>query len=238
MIRHVSDAQVEQAEEDEPSMDQVHKDGQADRAVWASDLLMSSQNLFGFSCAGHERDSKAWVADLRRFNGGEPVPDDFLPEVLWAGDRDDDRLERLPNLFQACGFLVVSDTLADILRGFALGASRLLPVKLLHGDRAKPYPGMHLILDLRERKEAFEPEHSRKYTPRFFPEQPFLGSAGVTTQDGDISVSAVALAGADIWHDPQLLKSLFLSDPLMASMKKAKVLSGVRTFRCPVVTIH
>ena len=64
-------------------MDQVHNDDHGvDCAVWASDLLMQRQNLFGFSCAGHERDSKAWVADLRRFDRGEPVPDDFLPDVL------------------------------------------------------------------------------------------------------------------------------------------------------------
>ena len=99
-------------------MGQVHRDCQrTERAVWASDLLLSTQNLFGFSCARKERDSKEWVANLSRFNRGEPVPDDFLPDVLWARDWDDDLLERLPHLFQACGFLVVSDTLANLLRG-------------------------------------------------------------------------------------------------------------------------
>ena len=207
----------------------------ADRAVWATDLLMSTQNLFGFSCAGHERD---WVADLCRFDRGEPVPDDFLPDVLWADDWDDDRLERLPHLFRACGFLIVSDTLAEVLREVDLGTSLLRPVRLLHSDRARPYPGTHLILDLRERKEAFEPEHSRKFTPRRYPDQPHWGSVSGKPQDGDISVSAAALAGADVWHDPRLLASLFFSDHLMAAMRKAKLLDGVRTFRCPVVTVQ
>ena len=48
--------------EAEPSMDQVHSDDDgADRAVWASNMLMHGQNLFGFSCAGYERDPKEFV---------------------------------------------------------------------------------------------------------------------------------------------------------------------------------
>jgi hypothetical protein len=57
-------------------MDQVHRnDDGADRAVWASNMLMQGQNLFGFSGAGYERDPKEFVANLRRMNRGEPVPD-------------------------------------------------------------------------------------------------------------------------------------------------------------------
>ena len=59
-------------------MEQVDKDTQgADRAVWASNMLMQGQNLFGFTCAGYERDPEEWVANLYRLEGGEPVPDDF-----------------------------------------------------------------------------------------------------------------------------------------------------------------
>ena len=48
-------------------MDQVHRnDDGADRAVWASNMLMQGQNLFGYSGAGYERDPKEFVANLRR----------------------------------------------------------------------------------------------------------------------------------------------------------------------------
>ena len=220
-------------------MDQDHNGAHgADRAVWASNMLMQGQNLFGFSCAAYEQVPEEFVANLRTMKRGECVPEGFPPEVMWANDPDDDRVERLPHLFQACGFLVVSDTLAEILRGVGLGASRLLPVSLLHRDRARPYPGTHLILDLREKKEAFEPEHSKQFNRPRYPEQTHLGAVVGRPQDGDISVSPAALAGADIWRDPRLLESLFFSDRLMTAMRKAKVLGGVRTFRCPVVTVH
>jgi hypothetical protein len=157
---------------------------------------------------------------------------------MWSDDAGDDRVKRLPHLFQASDFLVVSDVLAGVLRSFDLGASRLVPVTLLHRDRTTPYAGTHLVLNLRERKEAFEPEHSKKFDPPLYPDQKYLGAVVGKPEDGDISVSAAALAGADIWRDPRLLKSLFFSDRLMAAMRKAKVLGRVRTFRCPVVTVH
>ena len=209
--------------------------------VWASNMLMQGQNLFGFSWAEYERDPKGAVASLLRMERGEPVPDDVVPDVMWSDDADDDRVERLPHLLQASNFLVVSDTLADLLRRFDLGTSRLCPVTLLHRDRATPYTGTHFVLDLRERKEAFEPEHSKRFDRPLFPDLPshtFLGSVSGRPEDGDISVSTAALVGADIWRDPRLLASLFFSDRLMTVMKKAKVLGGVRTFRCPVVTVH
>lgn len=219
-------------------MDQVHTDGQgAERAVWASDMLMSTRNLFGFSCAGYERDPEQWVDNLRRIDSGEPVPDDFLPDVMWVDEADDDRVKRLPHLFRASNLLVVSETVADLLRGFDLGASRLAPVTLLHRNRTTAFSGTHLILDLRERKEAFEPKHSRRFTPPRYPDQTHLGSVSGKPEDGDISVSAAAHVGADIWRDPRLLKSLFFSDRLVTAMETAKVLGGVRTFRCPVVTV-
>ena len=223
-------------------MEQVDKDDQgADHAVWASNMLMQPQNLFGFSCAGYERDPEEWVANLRRMDRGEPVPADFIPDVMWSDDADDDRVQRLPHLSRASNFLVVSETLADVLRRFDLGASRLVPVTLLHRDRTTPYAGTYLILDLRERKEAFEPEYSKKFDRPLFPDLPshkFLGSVSGRPQDGDISVNSSALVGANIWRDPRLLKSMFFSGPLMTAMRKAKVLGGVWTFRCPVVTVH
>ncbi len=220
-------------------MDQIHKDGDgANRAVWASNMLMQGQNLFGFSCAGYERNPEEWVANIRRIDRGEPVPDNFMPDVMWADDPDDDRVERLPHFLRASNILVVSDVLADLLRRFDLGASRLAPVTLLHRDRATPFPGTHLILDVRERKEAFEPEHSKQFNRPRYPEQTHLGSVVGQPEDGDISVSAAALVGADVWRDLRLLKSLFFGDRLMTTMQQAKVLDGVWTFRCPVVTVH
>ena len=220
-------------------MKQVHKeDDGADRAVWASNMLMQGQNLFGFSCASRERDLEEWVANLHRISRGEPVPDDFLPDVMWADDPDDDRVERLPHLFQARNLLVVSETLAGLLRQADLGASRLVPVTLLHRDRTTPFAGTHLILDLREQKKAFEPEHSKQFNRPLYPDQKHLGAVVGRPQDGDISVNSSALMGGDIWRDPRLLNSLFFSDRLMAAMRKAKVLGGVWTFRCPVVPVH
>ncbi len=207
-------------------------------AVWASNMLMQGQNLFGFSWASRERDLKEWVSNLHRIERGEPVPDDVLPDVMWADDADDDRVERLPHLFRACNLLVVSETLAALLRRFDLGASRLVPVTLLHRDRTTPYAGTHFILDLRERKEAFEPEHSKRFNRPLLPGHTHLGAVIGRPQDADISVSAAALAGADVWRDPRLLESLFFSDRLMTAMRTAKVLGGVRTFRCPVVMVH
>jgi hypothetical protein len=89
----------------------------------------------------------------------------------------------------------------DVLTGFDLGASRFVPMQFLHGTRKTPWPGTHFFLYMRDRIPAFSPEHSRRYNPKRYKDQNHTGFTPFDVADGDISVSAEALAGQDMWQD-------------------------------------
>jgi hypothetical protein len=100
----------------------------------------------------------------------------------------------------------------DVLAPFDLGASRFVPVQLLHGDRKTPWPGTHFFLYMPDRIPAFSREHSRRYKPKLFENQNHTVTIPVDIADDDISLRADALTGQDIWQDRSLLWSLFFTD--------------------------
>lgn len=206
--------------------------------AWVAYYMPSdSDGLFGFDCAWSERDLKDYVVHLIRRDRGEPVPDDLVPEVMWASQIETDRRTVLPHIFQACSQLVVSEALANLLGGFDLGSSRLVPTRLLHRDRARPYEGRHLVLDVRARKTAVDVARSPRIRLNPNLGLPQVGSLGGAYL-GDIVLTPAALAGPDVWLDPQLLHAIFFSDRLVRAMQAEKMLRRKMVWRCPVAAEH
>ena len=54
-------------------------------------------------------------------------------------------------------------------------------------------------------------------------------------KDSDIAVSASALEGCDLWTDTALDGALFLSGPLEAALKVAKLTRNLRRAKCTIV---
>ena len=200
--------------------------------VWVSNFRVRSNNLYGFTCEAQERDINEFVSVMHRAVSGEAVPEGFPPDELWVNFEEDDQVARFPPFIRAGDLIVVSEKLADLLRGFDLAASRLRPVRLLHMDRTTPFPGTYFLLDLRETKRAFDPERSARWEPKMFEHQTHVGSMHGMPKDGDIAVRPSALEGADIWTDPDLLSSLFFSNRLLVALREAGMLKGVETYRC------
>ena len=61
-------------------------------AVWVSNLLMQMTKLFGFACTSTEGGPEAYLANIYHYDIGQPVPEGFLPDVMWTSDSADDRL--------------------------------------------------------------------------------------------------------------------------------------------------
>ncbi|MEM9795527.1 MAG: hypothetical protein AAF919_03500, partial [Pseudomonadota bacterium] len=163
---------------------------------------------------------------------------DVLPTEMWTVFEDDDRRKTLPHIFMAGGYLAVSEKLADILRQFDLGASRLTPVRLLHIDRKTPYPGEHFLFQIKVRKRGFEPDHSARWRPNKYEWNDWIGAPMLTQQDDDITVNPTIRAGADIWIDPDLDRALFLSDRLASAIRDAKLLGPLRLYRTPILKLN
>ncbi len=216
----------------------MKEDGKATKRnshVWLSRTLLNLDEAFGFSCQHFETAKDDFLDIIHRFKVGKDVADDELPQVMWCDNAQDDRKKRLPHLFKAGGFFMATQEAKDVLTGFDLGASRFVPVQLFHRDRKTPWPGTHYFLYMPDRIPAFSPEHSRRYKPKRFEDQSHTGTIPFDVADGDISVSADALTGQDMWQDTSLLWSLFFTDQVLAAIREAGLMGDMQIARCPVV---
>lgn len=69
-----------------------------------------------------------------------------------------------------------------------------------------------------------------------FPDHWPSGKARVgLPKDNEIAVARSALEKCDLWHDPGLFGAFFISGPLEAALKEARVTRTLRRHRCVVV---
>lgn len=169
------------------------------------------------------------TAKIKR--GEALTADEFPSEIFGAPDAKESDY-KLPDLFYAYGFWVVTKAAADVLRQFELGGGGLHPVKMFKKDRVTPIEGEFLCINFGNRKQGLLPEHSlglRKAAGSPQWRMPFV------TKDGDIALSSGVLTGPDIWIDPLARSSIFFSDGLGKALKKAKASKGFSLKKCRII---
>ena len=143
--------------------------------------------------------------------------------------------DRQPDIFRDGNFLIISAVFADVLSQFDLGKTCLYPVEVFEHDRETPVGGYYKLLALGERKRAFRPEHSDQTY------QKKLGKHDIWSylivENDTIAVDASALDGPDLWVDPRLIMTFFLSDRLAKALRAAKVARRLKLKSCKVVEI-
>jgi hypothetical protein len=108
--------------------------------VWHSDARNPMHTL-GFTCALAE-DWEAYLDHLQLYRRGEIAARPNLPDRMWIGrdaSRSSKALKTLPETFVADSYFVVSQNVAEVLQGFDLGTSSLVPVALFkkRGTRSR-----------------------------------------------------------------------------------------------------
>jgi hypothetical protein len=180
------------------------------------------------------QDSIAWG---EQNDAGEPLKAESFPAEIYGAPSATESDYRLPNIFHAGSFWVVSKAAANVLRQFDLGAGGLYPVKVFKKDRQTALGDEWFCINFGNRKETvIVPESST------FMREHYIRPGGVkgwvpkaTIEDGDIAVSKAACSGPDIWVDPQIGDAFFLSDALGTPLKKAKADKGFFLHKCRVL---
>lgn len=170
-------------------------------------------------------------ASRKKNDEGESLGPDCFPADIFGVPMAEEKDYKLPNLFFAGSFWVVSKAAADVLRQFDLGGGGLFPVRVLKKDRATSVDGEWFCISFGNRKSALLPEVSENISQRAQGRY----RVGYTLDDNDIAVSSIALAGPDIWIDSQMWDSLFLSEALGNALKKAKAEKGFFLKKCRVI---
>jgi len=173
--------------------------------------------------------------ELFLYARGEPLPRETLPEALYVFDRK--RFDRMGDLFAAEGVYVVQGKLAQVLSRFDLGRGGLIPITIFHDDKATPVAGQFFFWTFGQ-KNAFLPQESPKISPAGFGMmvEKDRWRVGSEVEDDDVVLSAEKSCGPpDVWCDPRLMWSLFLSDAFVAALRAAQVKTNFHLHRCRLV---
>jgi hypothetical protein len=204
--------------------------------VWISSVLTDPDLVLMMETDIVAKDAPKAIEALSLLNAGKPVPAQMCPRTIWPGETAKVS-DRLPDLFLANAYPIVSERGAAVLRQFDLGGGSLHAVEtVLQKDRQTPIlSGTYYCWVFGNTKAAFSPEQSSGTRPFAGPnsgrwKMPFVH------KDDQLAVSAEATGGPDVWVDPTLFKSVFLSGRLGEALTDVGLAKAFRLFRCRVVS--
>ncbi len=186
-------------------------------SVWTSRIHLDSRFIRPMTSDVVEHKSllSFWKGDVSK----EPTGEWPRPTTIWVDEDYEGSLTRLPDLSSVNSHWIVSARLAKVLRDFDLGVGTLTPVSAFGRDRATPLAGTYLSWTFNLVKRAFLPDRSNNLRPFVRT----VSSVRALIQDDDIACSPAALVGPDVWIDPGLYGSIFLSDRLVEALTTANL---------------
>lgn len=148
--------------------------------------------------------------------------------------------KRVKDVFFIGGILAVKGRVAEVLSRFDFGeGGGLLPHTIYEADEKTPLPGTFYIVNFGPLKDCFLPELSTNIEKIGVDKKTGLTHwAASYPNDGDVAVSPVALAGADLWMCPGLKNRVFMRDRVVQALKRASGEADFADFRlrrCRVV---
>jgi hypothetical protein len=203
-------------------------------AVWVSNAMNDSRLDSDITTDLNEKNIDLVIDSLRRNESGEVLEAQLFPTAIYPGKALKTPFRRLPHLFKAGGYWVVSEPVADVLRQFDLGGGGLYPVKIFQKDRKTRVEGEYFCLNFGNVKHAFLPDESSDRIAK--DENPLRYYLPLGTWGHDIvAVASDAMAGADVWIDPLLRHAFFVSDRLRSALKCAKIEDAFRLKKCSII---
>ena len=206
--------------------------------VWASNAMINPRMLrpithsYNDGIDGPKTDFA--ITCGRKNAAGEPLGDECFPEQIYVKKDADTNYDKLPDLFFAGSYWVVSGATADVMHKFDLGQGNLYPTKVFRKDRKTPIGERWFCLNFGNVKEALDAQQSTNICP-FVPGYTDCWNPPTNLKDGQLAVSSAALGGPDVWIDPQIREIFFLSDPLAMALKDAGVARAFGLKKCRVV---
>jgi hypothetical protein len=205
--------------------------------VWISTAMADPSNLRPLTHDLGETEMRDAAIDWGTSNNnGDPMGAEFFPKEIWSFTSAEEKDYKLPHIFRAGTFWVVSAAAAAVLRQFDLGQGALYPVKVFKKDRETPIGDGWFCINFGNQKSAFLPQETVRARKTYIRDGGVEGwTPRLPYNDNDFTVSTAALPGPDIWIDPKVGDAFFLSDALANALKKAKVHKGFSLNICRVI---
>lgn len=181
--------------------------------------------------------SQFHIKTTERNADGFPLGPECFPDEIWIGKNARPSATNLPHLFYAGAFWVISATAAHVLRQFDLGKGALYPVRVLQKDRVTPLGEGYCCINFGNRKSAFLPDQSENARHGYIRDGRKGWFPRSTLANDQFAVSAIALAGPDIWIDPDVGDAIFVSDAFARALKRAKADKGWFLKTCRMIEV-
>jgi hypothetical protein len=204
--------------------------------VWASNAMINPAMLrlisYAFPGKDYEESVDIGIPCGLQNNAGESLGADCFAPEIYVRKHANTNYEKLPHLFFAGSYWVVSGAVADVMRGFDLGGGNLYPTKVFRKDRKTPIGDEWFCLNFGNVKKAYV---RGGVDPTPYIKMPYIRHRPPTIlNDNDYTLDTEALVGPDIWVDPQIVETFFLSDSLSKALKAAGVAGPFGLKKCRV----
>ncbi|HMO06582.1 MAG TPA: hypothetical protein PKD10_02900 [Paracoccaceae bacterium] len=208
----------------------------AGQGAWVSAVFKNTNNSRSFMHYPASPDGKVVVsresADLqKRMERGEPLEIGDIPRERFHRNKWQ-YAESLPPVILT-GYLALHRDVAAIFARFDLGGGRLHPIDLIEHDRTTLISSDYAILTPGNAFEAFDLERSTGVKRIAFMDKVHHVVEVAGAKDRPVYVLQPGFSCApDVWVDPRVMSSLFLSDRLVDALKAAKFEKFFSLTRC------
>lgn len=200
--------------------------------VWASNAMINPAMLRSLN-HNFGDDRLDYTAQCQRDNNsGKPMAPECFPSEIFVRKDSNTNYEKLPCLFYAFGYWVVSDKVANVLRRFELGAANIYPVRVYRKDRKTPIGNSWFCLNFGNVKSAVIPEQSTHIRPLGPSKTYWLPDE---LENNSVAVHKMALDDPDIWIDAIFGNTFFVSDRLAMALKAEGVAGPFGLKKCRVI---
>ncbi len=149
----------------------------------------------------------------------------IIPECLWLS-KDEDEPKANDYIFRVKGgVIVINSALADILNKFNLDQNKLSPVNIRKIESNEILKEVYYVLSINELHNYMTEEQNDEYfeaSPFIKADKPIYEFSLATLKNDMVEVNMdVFNCDIDLWHDPSLEESVFMSDRLKKALNDA-----------------
>lgn len=192
-----------------------------------------------------DEEKKRWL-DLQKialeigkpYRAGKKIDTRFIPTTLYGNSIDKDF--EFPSFCRTLdGFLLINEKCANVLKKFRLGETRMYPVSFFDLDLNEPVNNhIYYFLNIAEWRNYFIPDYSKKIEKKINKNENYEQYWIYYADYADYAVAVlkeINECDLDLWHDPALTSSIFVSDELKNALDESGMGTDWLFYNCLII---